>query len=93
SSDSKNQVASTAFVHSASYLRLKNLQIGFSLPETAKIKRWIKKARLYVSAENLFTFTKLKIYDPEAVGNTDVDYVGKTYPQYRTWSLGLELTF
>lgn len=91
--DANNRQKCDRFMQDGSYLRLKNLQIGFSLPETAKIKRWIKKARLYVSAENLFTFTKLKIYDPEAVGNTDVDYVGKTYPQYRTWSLGLELTF
>ena len=69
------------------------MQIGFSLPESPKIRKWIKKARLYVSGENLFTITKLKIYDPEAIGNSDAAYVGKTYPQFRTWSVGLELTF
>lgn len=91
--DANNRQVCDRFLQNGAYLRLKNLQIGFSLPENTKLKKYIKKARLYVSGENLFTITKLKIYDPEAIGNTDVDYIGKTYPQYRTYSVGLELTF
>ena len=54
----------------------------------------MKKARVYLSGENLFTITNLKIYDPEAVGSADDAYgAGKTYPMYRVWSVGLELTF
>lgn len=91
--DENNRQVSDRYLQNGAYLRLKNIQIGFSLPESPKIKKWIKKARLYVSGENLFTITKLKIYDPEAIGNADAAYVGKTYPQFRTWSVGLELTF
>lgn len=77
----------------ASYLRLKNLQIGFNLPQNTKLAKWVKKARLYVSGENLFTWTNLRIFDPEAIGNADNWGPGKTYPQYRTYSVGLEVAF
>ena len=80
------------FLQNASYLRLKNLQVGISLPRTTKLARYVKKARLYFSAENLFTWTKLRIFDPESISN-DSWGDGKTYPQYRTYSVGLELTF
>ena len=84
------------FLQDASYLRLKNLQVGFSLPNNTPISKYVKKARLYFSAENLFTITKLKIFDPEALNTSDTQYdggAGKVYPQYRTFSMGLELTF
>lgn len=94
--DGNNVQVCDRFLQDASYLRLKNLTIGFSLPENAKISKYVQKARLYFSAENLFTWTKLKIFDPEALNFSDGDYsggAGKTYPQYRTFSVGLELTF
>ena len=92
--DMNNKQVSDRFLQDASYLRLKNLQIGFTLPKTAKLSKYIDHARLYVSAENLFTFTNLMIYDPEAIGSATGEYgAGKVYPQYRTWSVGLELTF
>jgi hypothetical protein len=79
------------YLQDASYLRLKNLQIGANLP-TKKIK-WMQRGYLYVSVENLLTWTNLRIYDPEAVGNFENWGPGKTYPQYRTYSVGLDLTF
>ncbi len=92
--DQNNIKVSDRFLQDASYLRLKNLQIGFSLPQNTKLAKYIKKARLYVSGENLFTFTKLRIYDPEALGSSTNAYgPGKTYPMYRVWSVGLEMTF
>lgn len=92
--DQNNTQVSDRFVQNGSYLRLKNIQIGFNLPQNAKWNRYIKKARVYVSGENLFTLTKLRIYDPESVGSSDDAYgAGKTYPMYRVWSAGLELTF
>ncbi len=92
--DENNIQVSDRFLQNAGYLRLKNLQIGFSLPENTKLSKYVRNARLYISGENLFTFTKLRIYDPEAVGSSDSEYgPGKTYPQYRTYSIGLELTF
>lgn len=92
--DSNNIQVSDRYLQNAAYLRLKNLQIGFNLPEGTKFAKYIRKARLYFSAENLFTITGLRIYDPEAVGSSDSEWgPGKTYPQYRTFSVGLDLTF
>lgn len=91
--DANNVQYCDRFLQDASYLRLKNLTIGFTLPESAGLSRWVKKARLYFSAENLFTFTKLKIFDPESINNNGDWGAGKCYPQYRTYSIGLELTF
>lgn len=93
--DKNNIWCSDRYIQSASYLRLKNLQVGFTMPK-CKLSKYVQKARLYVSGENLFTLTKLRILDPEALSTSDSDYnggAGKTYPQYRTWSVGLELTF
>ena len=91
--DANNVQFCDRFLQDASYLRLKNLTIGLSLPETTKISRYVQKARLYFSAENLFTHSKLKIFDPEALDNHGDYGAGKCYPQYRTFSIGLELTF
>ena len=92
--DQNNIQVSDRFVQNGSYLRLKNLQIGFNLPNNTRLSRVIKNGRIYVSGENLFTLTKLRIYDPEAVGSPNDDYgAGKTYPMYRVWSVGLEVTF
>lgn len=92
--DQNNIQLSDRFVQDASYLRLKNIQIGFTLPKTAALSKHLQKARLYFSGENLFTFTNLMIYDPEAIGSSISEYgPGKTYPMYRVFSAGLELTF
>lgn len=79
------------FLQDASYFRLKNIQIGFSLPQNTPLKKYVSKARLYVSGENLFTHTNLRIFDPESISGGWG--AGKAYPNYRTWSVGLELTF
>ncbi len=92
--DQNNIQVSDRFVQNGAYLRLKNLQIGFNLPSNTKLARYVKNARVYVSGENLFTISKLRIYDPEAVGSANNEYgAGKTYPMYRVWSVGLEMTF
>lgn len=91
--DKNNIQVCDRFLQDASYLRLKNLQVGFNLPSGTKLARWVKKARLYLSGENLLTWTNLRIFDPEAIGNADNWGPGKTYPQYRTYSVGLEVTF
>ena len=89
--DGVNNHDADRWLQDASYLRLKNLQVGVSLPRNTKLAKYVKKARLYLSAENLFTITNLRIFDPEAVSG---DWgAGKAYPQYRTFSVGLELSF
>jgi len=85
-----NALASSRFVEDASYLRLKNLQIGYTLPEQLTRKVSINKVRFYISGSNLLTFTKYKGYDPE-VGNSGRDY--GNYPQARTLLVGLNMNF
>jgi hypothetical protein len=82
------------YLQDASYLRLKNVTLGYTLPQLASIKKYIKKLRIYVSAENLLTFTNLMILDPEALGSSAQAYgIGKTYPMYRTFSVGVNVMF
>lgn len=91
--DYNNIQVSDRFIQNAAYVRLKNLQIGFTLPKTSALSKHVQKARLYFSGENLFTFTNLRIYDPEAIGSGISEYgPGKTYPMYRVFSAGLEIT-
>ena len=91
--DGNNIQVSDRFIQNAAYVRLKNMQISFTLPKTAALSKHIQKARFYVSGENLFTLTKLRIYDPEAIGSAISAYgPGKTYPMYRIFSAGLEIT-
>ena len=86
SSDSKNQVASTAFVHSASYLRLKNLTFSYTIPRAITQKFWVENLKIYTSMDNLFTITDFPGWDPEITA-------GVGYPSLRQMSVGLNVTF
>jgi TonB-linked SusC/RagA family outer membrane protein len=85
----KNQQTQTKYLQDASYLRFKNLQIGYTLPKHLLDKVGIEKLRVYISGENLATFTSLlETIDPEfSVSN------GKIYPLQSTWSIGINLSF
>lgn len=98
---SKNRQIQTRYLQDASYIRLKNLQLGYTLPQTWTQKIGLTKCRVFISGENLWTGTKLsKIFDPETIngGNSDTsakEYVrnsGNAYPLSQTWSFGLSLT-
>lgn len=84
-----NKQASSRFVEDGSYLRLKNLQIGYTFPKQWTRKAHIERLRLYVTASNLFTITKYSGYDPEVGGGTDYG----NYPQSRTFTFGINTTF
>lgn len=94
----KNVQNQSRFVLNAAYLRLKNLQIGYTIPTSLLKKVFIQSARLYVSGENLLTFSKLpKMYEPETTVaaspvNGGVD-MGEIYPISQMFSLGINLTF
>lgn len=86
----KNVQAQTRYLQDASYLRLKNLQLGYTLPTTMTMKWGVQKVRIYFSGENLFTITSLaKQFDPETIGTHN----GNGYPLSTTLSGGLSLTF
>ncbi|SMD14611.1 SusC/RagA family TonB-linked outer membrane protein [Pedobacter nyackensis] len=79
-------VASNFYLYNASYLKLKNLQIGYTLPDKISKKALISRARIYFSGENLWTITNYPGLDPEIGAN-----VG--YPTMRQYSVGLNVTF
>ena len=79
-------------IEDASYIRLKSVQLGYSIP--VKLKG-ISSAKVYVSGQNLFTITDYTGYDPEAnafgQNNVKIDY--SSYPLARTWMLGVNVQF
>jgi hypothetical protein len=87
--NSDNYAASSRFVESGSYLRLKNLQVGYTLPKVLTTRVGIDRCRFYVSANNLLTCTKYTGYDPEVGGGVDYG----NYPQSRTIMMGVNLNF
>ncbi|HEX4850441.1 MAG TPA: SusC/RagA family TonB-linked outer membrane protein, partial [Puia sp.] len=102
SDPNQNARPSTRFLEDGSFLRLKNIMIGYTIPvktlETAT-KGAVKGFRIYFSAQNLLTFTKYTGYDPE-VGNrapgsssltNGIDYA--VYPQPKSYQLGIQASF
>ena len=88
--DNKNQYVQSKYLQDASYLRLKNLQIGYSIPTILSSKIGINKIRVYFSGENILTFTKVaKMFDPETI---DGGLRGNVYPLFKTYSIGINIT-
>jgi len=99
-----NRRVSDRFIEDGSYLRLKNVILGYTLPKSVTNKVGIERVRVYAQAQNLLTFTKYKGLDPEvstftagANGNSSAnaalgtDFL--TFPQPRTITFGVNLTF
>lgn len=91
-----NTKASSYYVEDGSYLRLKNLQLGYTFPKKWMAPAHIENLRIYGSVQNLFTITKYKGLDPEMGGNDNSDprdfgIDRSHYPQARTIMLGLSL--
>lgn len=81
------------WMQDATYLRMKTLQIGYNLPKTWLTKIGVANVRLFYTAENLFTLTSfMKGYDPESPVSAD-NMKGNYYPQTKTHSFGINLTF
>ncbi len=86
----KNLQTQTRYLQNAAYIRLKNLQFGYTLPRTLTAKWGLENMRIFFSGENLWTGTKLaKQFDPETLGT----YQGNGYPLTTTLSGGLNITF
>ena len=85
----RNQYDSDRFIESGAYLRLKNLQIGYTLPASLTEKAGISRCRFYLQGSNLLTLTRYTGYDPEVGGGVDYG----NYPQARTIMLGVNMNF
>ena len=86
----KNIQAQTRYLLNAAYVRLKNLQIGYTLPKNVLRTVGLNNVRFFVSMENLFTITSLPDqFDPETIGTDH----SNGYPLQRTYSFGVNVTF
>lgn len=88
---SNNVPLSTFWVRDASYLRLKNLQIGYTLPQNLTSRLGVEHVRIYFAGVNLYTWSNMIAYDPEAPSSSEWDNPVRYYPQQRTFSLGLNM--
>ncbi|MBF8150247.1 TonB-dependent receptor [Winogradskyella sp. F6397] len=90
-----NRLFSDFFVEDASYLRIQNVQIGYSIPLNTIEKIGLSKMRIYFGVNNLYTFTKYKGFDPGASSGAPIgggiDY--GFYPIPRTYLCGVNLNF
>ena len=90
-----NRRASDRYIEDGSYLRIKNIQLGYTFPESFANQIGFDEIRAYTQVKNLLTLTEYSGYDPEisngGVLNTGID-IG-TYPQPRIWSMGLNIKF
>ncbi len=97
SSANENYRVSDYWVEDASFLRARNVQLGYTLPQKLTKKIFVQRLRVYAQAENLFTLTRYSGCDPEVTGGngfgTELGIDRGVYPQNRTFSVGVNLTF
>ena len=91
--NSKNWVCSDMYIQDGSYLRLKNLTLGYTIPRQLTNKVGINRFRVFARAENLFTWTKYWGFDPEiGSGSTSLGVDYGVYPQARTFTVGFNVS-
>jgi TonB-linked SusC/RagA family outer membrane protein len=91
--NSENWVCSDMYIQDGSYLRLKNITLGYTLPRNLTKKINVSRLRIYARAENLFTWTKYWGFDPEiGSGSTSLGVDYGVYPQARTYTLGFNIS-
>ncbi len=98
---SRSRLSSSRWIMDGSYIRLKNISLGYTLPKNIAQRFKLNHARVYVSAQNLFTITSYRGYDPEVNYKTDgnsnsnknlgLDY--GSYPNAKTYTMGLQIIF
>jgi hypothetical protein len=82
-----NNRVSDRFVEDGSYVRLKNLRIAYTMPADWAKYLSLKRAQIYVSAQNLLTITNYTGMDPEVGGGVDIGF----YPQAKTYLMGVTI--
>jgi len=92
--DNYNWQSSDLYVYDGSYIRLKNIQLGYTIPSRLTKKALISSIRCYVAAENLLTFTKYHGFEPEiSSGGTSLGIDYGVYPQSKTLTVGVNVAF
>lgn len=92
--DGYNWQSSDLYVYDGSFCRLKNMQLGYTLPQKWTRKIGVQKFRVFGAVENLATWTKYHGYDPEiSSGGTSLGIDYGVYPQARTWTVGFNIEF
>jgi len=92
-SSSPNWTTNSFFLYDSKYLKLRNVEIGYTLPNKALKVLGIKQMRLYATGQNLLTLTKVKQVDPEGPGYGGNKERGWNYPQLAIINFGLNVTF
>lgn len=88
----KNRQVSTRYLQNIAYLRLKNISLGYTFPQSISKLIYVGKLRAFINAENLLSFSKVQPFlDPEGVGGSWGS--GKVYPIQKTLSFGLNVQF
>jgi TonB-linked SusC/RagA family outer membrane protein len=88
----KNVQTQTKYLENASYFRLKNIQIGYTLPQKIADRTPIHNLRVFFNGENLLTFSPLpKAFEPESIIASNANF--RIYPLAKMYSLGLNITF
>ena len=86
--NANNSQKSTWWLRNMSFLRLKDAEIGYTLPESMTKKWGLSKIRFYIQGKNLITFSDFKLWDPEVNAN-----YGNVYPLIRTFAIGANVNF
>ena len=92
----RNTVFSDFYVEDGSFVRIRNVQLGYTMPEDWFKSISVKSMRIYLSVNNLYTFTKYRGYDPDigaAGGTLSAGVDNGFYPQARTYMAGFNLKF
>lgn len=84
-SDTRNMKNSDFYLENRAFLKIRNLQLGYTVPKTLTQKFFVQRLRVYCSLENFFTFTSFKGFDPEVSG--------MNYPTMKQCTLGLNISF
>ncbi len=93
-SANENYRVSDYWMEDASFLRARNIQLGYTLPQNLTSKVFVSRLRLYAQVENAFTLTKYTGCDPEVSGGfREVGVDRGVYPQNRTFTFGINVTF
>lgn len=85
----QNDLASTFYIQDASYLRLKNIELGYSLPERISSAIGITQLRVYASGQNILTFTQFENFDPERAAT---NFNARNFPIYKVYTLGVNVS-